>query len=58
MKLTDLFKSKCEKCPFALGRVQFAKNPCPQCKANNYAIYHQLMASAKKGPPSGGPLKG
>jgi len=58
VKLADIIKSKCEKCPYALGQVQFVQNPCPHCKANRYETYHRLIEARKNGPSSGGPVKG
>lgn len=43
MKLIDECKSLCSKCPYTLGQVQFADNPCPNCKLNNYQMYRMLI---------------
>ncbi len=43
MRLFDIFKSKCMKCPFNLGLVRFIINPCPLCKINHYNMYYQLL---------------
>ncbi len=37
--MNDLKKKPCHKCPYALGLIQTIKNPCPQCKINNYQSY-------------------
>jgi len=43
MRLFDIFKTKCKKCPYRLGIVRLIINPCPQCKLNHYSIYYQLL---------------
>lgn len=40
--LIHLFKPPCPQCPYTLGEVRFVVSPCPQCKLNNYQMYHQL----------------
>ncbi len=35
----ELKKKPCHKCPYTLGLIQTVKNPCPQCKINNYQSY-------------------
>lgn len=42
MKLIDLLKPPCPQCPYTLGQVKFIDNPCPNCKLNNYQMYHVL----------------
>jgi len=43
MKLSDLLKSRCAKCPYTLGLVHFIKSPCPECKLNHYSVYYRLI---------------
>lgn len=43
MKLINLIKPLCPQCPYTLGQVEFIDNPCSNCKANNYKMYHMLM---------------
>lgn len=43
MKLIESFKLPCSRCPYTLGQVQFADNPCPNCKLNNYQMYRMLI---------------
>lgn len=45
MKLFDIFKSKCAKCPYTLGYVKFVVSPCVACKRNNYDMYYKLIKS-------------
>jgi len=42
MKLFEPFKLPCSRCPYTLGQVEFVDNPCPNCKLNNYQMYHML----------------
>lgn len=39
----------CPECPYKLGLATFVKNPCPECKANNYATYERLITDKYKG---------
>ena len=43
----------CPKCPYKLGQVETVKNPCPECKLNNYSAYETFksMAVGQKFPP-------
>jgi predicted Zn-ribbon and HTH transcriptional regulator len=41
-------KPPCPKCPYTLGQVQFVRNPCPECKANNYEMYKTLIKGKGK----------
>ena len=43
----------CSKCPYKLGQVETLKNPCPECKLNNYRTYETFksMAGGQKIPP-------
>jgi hypothetical protein len=42
-KIVYGIKPPCPKCPYTLGHVQFVTNPCPECKANNYRMYEELV---------------
>lgn len=42
MKLIESFKLPCSRCPYTLGQVRFVDNPCPNCKLNNYQMYHMF----------------
>ena len=42
-KLLRRIKPPCPKCPFTLVQVQFVKDHCPECKANGYRMYEQLI---------------
>ena len=42
MKVMDSFNPLCSQCPYTLGKVQFVDNPCPNCKLNDYQMYHML----------------
>ena len=33
----------CATCPYKLGLIRTLVNPCPNCKANNYAAYDRFM---------------
>ncbi|MBR0283090.1 MAG: hypothetical protein IJQ81_16130 [Oscillibacter sp.] len=35
-------KPPCAHCPYKLGLVRALVNPCPQCRANGYAMFEQL----------------
>lgn len=39
MKMNDLIKSPCSKCPYTNGLVHTVINPCPQCRSNGYQMY-------------------
>ena len=43
----------CPKCPYKLGQVETLKNPCPECKLNDYMTYEAFitMAVGQKIPP-------
>lgn len=43
MKLNDVEKKPCAKCPYKLGVVKTPVNPCPQCKHNGYADYERFL---------------
>ena len=43
MKLLYKIKPPCHKCPYKLGLVKFVKDPCPQCKLDNYKTYESLI---------------
>lgn len=45
MNIFKQLKAPCAKCPYKLGAVKTLVNPCPQCKANGYMTYKQLMES-------------
>ena len=47
-KLFHRDKPPCAKCPYTLGQVEFVRDPCPECKANNYATYHTLVDGRHK----------
>ena len=36
----------CPKCPYKLGQVETLKNPCPECKLNNYRTYETFITMA------------
>ena len=36
MKLNDVEKKPCAKCPYKLGLVETLVSPCPQCMQNGY----------------------
>jgi len=42
-KLVRMVKPPCSKCPFTLGKIKFAANPCLECKRNDYATYNRLV---------------
>ena len=52
MKLNDVKRNPCSKCPYTLGLIHSAANPCPQCKLNGYQSYkwfrRQLSGEAQK----------
>lgn len=33
----------CKKCPYRQGRISTVKNPCPECKINNYSSYEMFL---------------
>ncbi len=33
----------CSKCPYKLGLIHTVRNPCPQCKHNNYHTYKRFL---------------
>ena len=43
----------CPKCPYKLGQVETFKNPCPECRLNDYSAYETFksMAVGQKIPP-------
>lgn len=42
-KLFYLIKPPCPKCPYTLGLVHTAFNPCPGCRANGYQTYEHFQ---------------
>lgn len=42
MNLIYSIKPPCAQCPYTLRQVRFVDNPCPNCKLNNYQMYHML----------------
>jgi len=42
-KLKHFVAPPCPKCPYTLGYVKFVKDPCWECKMNNYNMYYILM---------------
>lgn len=34
----------CKECPYKLGQVETLKNPCPECKLNNYSTYETFKS--------------
>ena len=42
MNLIYKIKPPCPKCPYTLGLVHTATNPCPQCNANGYKTYERF----------------
>jgi hypothetical protein len=47
-KLLHRIKPPCPKCPYTLGQVVFVRNPCPECKADNYSTYDELIKRKDK----------
>ncbi len=43
MKLNEVRRKSCHKCPYKLGTVETPINPCPQCKLNGYQSYEWLL---------------
>lgn len=48
-KLIQQLKTPCNKCPYQLGQVHTAVNPCPQCKVNGYKTYGQFTKKHTEG---------
>lgn len=42
MKLNDVRKKTCAKCPYKLGIVETLINPCPECKQNGHDLYERF----------------
>ncbi len=49
MKLNDVEKEPCAKCPYKLGLVETLVNPCPQCRQNGYSTYEWLRKMPYQG---------
>jgi len=45
LKIKDVIGKKppCIQCPYALGQVKMLRDPCPECKLNNYQMYEILQ---------------
>ena len=46
MKKPKIIKP-CKKCPYKLGLIKFVRNPCPDCKANEYKYYYKTLEKIK-----------
>ena len=42
-KLLYKIKPPCPKCPYTLGQVHTLRNPCPECKENDYQMYGRFL---------------
>ncbi len=41
-------KPPCSKCPYKLGEIKAFKNPCNECKMNNYDMYNRFCEMLRK----------
>lgn len=54
MSITNLICPKqppCAQCPYTLGLVETLRDPCPECKLNNYQMYEIFQQRRYMGNP-------
>lgn len=52
MKLNDVERKLCAKCPYKLGIVTTPVNPCPQCRQDSYSSYEWFQKVQWQGQKS------
>ncbi|MBR4210990.1 MAG: hypothetical protein IKR84_01200 [Oscillibacter sp.] len=51
MNILRRLKAPCARCPYKLGLVRTLVNPCPQCRADGYAMFEQFRRRYATPPP-------
>lgn len=45
-------QAPCKECPYKLGLVETVKNPCPECKLNDYKMFELFKSQAARCNPN------
>lgn len=52
MKLNNIKKKPCAKCPYKLGIAKTPVNPCPRCRLDGYSSYEWFQKVPQQGQVS------